>query len=79
MIHILYPAMCKLVSDIMSKFIKKKFLSTNYAENILIDVTRDTNHKSLKYIDIDVKAKTLFHETLFNDNEKYLKFCNECL
>ena len=45
----------------------------------MIDVTRDTNHKSLKYIDIDVKAKTLFHETLFNDNEKYLKFCNECL
>ena len=28
MIHILYPAICKLVSDIMSKFIKKKFLST---------------------------------------------------
>ena len=45
----------------------------------MIDVTRDTNHKSLKYIDIDVKAKTLVHETLFNDNEKYLKFCNECL
>ena len=35
MIHILYPAMCKLVSYIMSKFIKK-----------------NTNHKSLKYIDI---------------------------
>ena len=79
MIHVLYPAMCKLSSDIMSKFIKKKVLSTNYAENILIFVTRDTNHKSLKYIDIGVKAKTLFHETLFNDDEKHLKFCNECL
>ena len=28
MIHILYPATCELVSDIMSKFIKKKVLST---------------------------------------------------
>ena len=41
MIHILYPAMYKLVSDIMSKFIKK-----------------NTNHKSLKYIDIGVTANT---------------------
>ena len=62
MIHILYPAMCKLVSDIMSKTIKKKVISTNYAENMLIDDTRDTNHMSLKYIDIGVKAKTSCHE-----------------
>ena len=45
----------------------------------MIHIPRDTNHKSLKYIDIGVKAKTLFHETLFNDDEKHLKVCSECL
>ena len=36
--------MCETVSHIMSKFIMKKVLSTNYAENLLIGVTKDTNH-----------------------------------
>ena len=44
MTYILHPAMCKTVSHIMSKFIMKKVLSTNYAENLLIGVTKDTNH-----------------------------------
>ena len=44
MIYILHPAMCETVSHIMSKFIMKKVLSTNYAENLLIGVTKDTNH-----------------------------------
>ena len=44
MIYILHPAMCKTVSHVMSKFIMKKVLSTNYAENLLIGVTKDTNH-----------------------------------
>ena len=49
--------MCKLISDTMSKF-----LPTENTENILIDVTKDTNYKSSKQIDLGVKAKTLFHE-----------------
>ena len=65
MMHTLYPAMCKLVSGIMSKFIKKRVLSKKKKKN----ENKDLNHKSLKYINIgdddDENIKTLFHETIF--------------
>ena len=80
MIHILYPAMCKPVSGVMRKFIKKRILLTYYVENIPIDVTKGTNHKSLKYIDIGAKAKSYsMRHYLSNDDEKHFKFYNECL
>ena len=64
MMHTLYPAMCKLVSGIMSKFIKKRVLSKKKKNE-----KKDLNHKSLKYINIgdddDENIKTLFHETIF--------------
>lgn len=64
MMHTLYPAMCKLVSGIMSKFIKKRVLSKKKKKN----GKKDINHKSLKYINIgdddDENIKT-FHEAIF--------------
>ena len=65
MMHTLYPAMCKLVSGIMSKFIKKRVLSKKKKKT---NGKKDINHKSLKYINIgdddDENIKT-FHETIF--------------
>ena len=37
-IHLLYPAMCKLISNLMNKFIRKRFLSVIYPDNKSIDV-----------------------------------------
>ena len=66
MMHTLYPAMCKLVSGIMSKFIKKRVLSKKKKKKK--NEKKDINHKSLKYINIgdddDENIKT-FHETIF--------------
>ena len=50
----------------MRQFIKKLFLSTDNAENISIDVAKDTNQKLLKHTYLGVEAKILSHEALFN-------------
>lgn len=79
MIHLLYPGMCKLVSDIMNKFMKKSVLSSSDAcENISLDVTKSGNQKSLKLVDIGVKAKSLFANNIFGDDMLH-KFRRECL
>ena len=39
LIHLPYSNMCRLISSIMSKFIRKKYLSQVDSENIIIDLS----------------------------------------
>ena len=64
-IHLLYPAMCKLISSLMNKFIRKRFLSV-----ISIDVLKKENWKLLKVIDIGTRAKVLFGDPGLMTDEK---------
>ena len=71
-IHIVCPEISKLVTPLMSKFIKSKLLrdDSNNAKsvsNLLTLNVKDTkNCKPLKLIDIGVKAKCSFQESLNN-------------
>ena len=48
---------CKLVTNLMSKFIRKKVLPQNSQGNVSIDVLKVENHKSKKNVEIGVKAR----------------------
>ena len=45
MIHLLFPEMCKFLTGLLQKFIRKKILSADDSENVSIDVTKKENHK----------------------------------
>ena len=80
MIHLLYPAMCKLISSLMKKFIKKKYLSDVDSENVNLDVTKKGNWKSLSQVELGVKAKLLFSDHFFkNDNNNEDKVRIHCM
>ena len=53
---------CKLVTNLMSKFIRKKVLPQNSQENVSINVLKVENHKSKKNVEIGVKARLLLGE-----------------
>ena len=67
MIHLLYPSMCKLVSDLLSKCIKKKVLSNESCENI--DLGKKEN-----ITDIGAKARVMFGDSNFFPYKKQMKF-----
>ena len=47
MIHLLYPEMCKFLTGLLQKFIRKKILSADDSENVSIDVMKKEYHKKL--------------------------------
>ena len=59
MIHMLYPEIYKLLTNLMSKFIQKNILLQNSQENVGIDVLKVDNHKSKKNVEIGVKARLI--------------------
>ena len=59
MVHMLYPEICKLLTNLMSKCIRKNILSQNSQENVGIDVLKVENHKSKKNVEIGVKARLI--------------------
>ena len=79
MIHQLYPSMCKLLNDLLSKFVKKKKLSPDLSLNVQIDVSKRENLKPLNLIDIGTKAKLLFSDSTFFPDEKQTEFRQDCL
>ena len=76
-IHLLYPAMCKLVSGIMSKFMKANILSDDCAANVSMLETKTDNHKPLNKIDIGTKCKALLVDPFLKSSNT--KLCKECL
>ena len=53
-VHILYYAICNLMTGAMSKSIKKKMLPSDCAETINFYVTNSRDHKTFKFIGIDL-------------------------
>ena len=84
-IHIVYREMSKLLTSLMSKFIKSKLLRRDDSNNaksvsdLLTFNVKDTkNFKPLKLIDIGTKAKCLLPESLdITSTEK--KFRHNCV
>ena len=55
-IYSLYSSMCKLVSNLQQKFIRKKLLSdVDSDNNLLIDIHFKENRKALQSVDIGTK------------------------
>ena len=53
MIHLLYPALCKLMNALQMKFVKKSKLSSDdITKNVYINVSEDKNIKPLSKIDV---------------------------
>ena len=75
-IHLLYPEMCKFLTGLLQKFIRKKILS---AENVSIDVTKKENHRKLQLIEIDTKPWLLLTDSSFFTDEKSTSFRVSCL
>ena len=64
---------CKLVTNLMSKFIRKKVLPQNSQENVSINVLKVENHKSKKNVEIGVKQDFfLENQTLSQEKIKML-------
>lgn len=76
-IHLLYPGMCKLVSTITAKFIKKKFLSDDFAANVSLLETDKDKHKPLNLIDVGSKCKSLLSDPFLSNHNTKLR--TECL
>ena len=59
-IHILYAEMCKLLKSLMSKFIRKKCLSSTPLEDLhKLNVTKEERHKPMKSFDMGTKVKVI--------------------
>ena len=54
-IHLLFPSICKLVSSIMMKYMKKRVLSDDHCENVKLCETDKQNQKGLNLIDVKVQ------------------------
>ena len=81
-IHILYPSMCRLISELMSKFLRKRALSTNDSDNLLIDIHKQENLKPVKCIEIGTKAKRVlgtFSDLPGTESETKKGFLKSCL
>ena len=77
-IHLMYPAMCQLVANIMHKFVSRKVLSGDAAKNIAIDVEKAENLKPVKLIDVGTKGKQLLSDPTFSKADQ-TKFRNGCM
>ena len=77
-IHLMYPAMCQLVVNIMHKFVSRKVLSGDAAKNIAIDVEKAKNLKPVKLIDVGTKGKQLLSDPTFSKADQ-TKFRNGCM
>ena len=77
MIHLLYPSMCKLLSDCQSKCLKEEVLSNKSCKNT--DLSKKENLKPLNLMHIGTKAKVMFADSNFFPAEKQTKFHNDCL
>ena len=55
-IHSLYSSMCKLVSNLLQKFIRKKLQSGVDFENLLVDIFLNKNRKAFQFVDTGTKA-----------------------
>ena len=64
MIHLLYPALCKLMNVLQRKFIRKIKLSSDDTTKKVGDVGDDRNIKPLSKIDVGAKAFTECHHGL---------------
>ena len=63
MIHLLYPEMCKFLTGLLQKFIRKKILFANDSENVSIDVTKKENNKKFQLIEIRTKTRLLLTDS----------------
>ena len=79
MIHLLFPEICKLLTNLMCKFIKKKVLSKDASENLEIDVCKSTNCKSASFVEIGTKARLLVGDRTLITNELTETFRKSCL
>ena len=79
MIHLLFPEMCKFLTGLLQKFIRKKILSADDSENVSIDVTKKENHKKLQLIEIGTKPQLLLTDSAFFTDEKSTSFRPSCL
>ena len=59
--HLLYPSICKLVSNLMEKFIPKRVLSGVESENLLVDIHLEETRKPLQFVEIGTKTKSNFN------------------
>ena len=60
-IHLLYPSMssmCKLVSNLMGKFIRKRMLSGVESKYLLLDIHLGENRKPLHFVEIRAKTSS---------------------
>ena len=69
LIHILYESMCTLLFNLLSKFIKKKYLFQGHdgdfsrkpmSDILSIDVGNPQNIKPIHLVDIETKARSVF-------------------
>ena len=77
-IHLLFPSICKLVSSIMMKYMKKRVLSDDHCENVKLCETDKQNQKGLNLIDVGTKCKMLLSDPSFIvENDKLRKECQK--
>ena len=55
--------MCKFLTGLLQKFIRKKILFANDSENVSIDVTKKENNKKFQLIDIGTKTRLLLTDS----------------
>ncbi|XP_065640957.1 uncharacterized protein LOC124807523 [Hydra vulgaris] len=83
MIHMLYPAMCKLLNSLLQKFILPKNLKNDNGElksqSEMIDFCKIENHRKLSSIELGTKVKLLLHGAAIPSsvNEKFRAECKE--
>ena len=77
-IHLMYPAMSNLISNMMHKFVSKKVLSSDASKNIGIDVEKVENLKPVNLIDVDTKGKQLLLDPNISKKEQ-TNFRNGCM
>jgi hypothetical protein len=79
MIHLLCPSLCKLMSTLQRKFVKKSKLSDDITKNVYINVSEDRNIKPISHIDVGTKAKILLSGNTIMASDKEKKFRQDCL
>ena len=81
MIHMLYPEMTNLLRNLMTKFIRSKYIDEMAPQLGLhtLNVDDKTKRKSENFIDIGTKAKTLFADVDFLPSDKQIKFREDCM
>jgi len=84
MIHLLCPSLCKLMSTLQRKFVKKSKLSDDITKNVYINVSEDRNIKPmshlgqrLKYCFQGIRLWPLLKRNLIESATAKLKVGNE--